>query len=212
MGYFSHFWLKIKDFNLFLFKNKINYSARKHVNIVRYKRLDWKQNRGRSFHTWCYQLVLDILNQDSWFELVWTIGCLRATAELRVEWRADQVRASFSEVWSPQQLCIAHSVQREATHHVGNIKYNIIKSLNENLPIFFNMIQIHFATRAGCLWLPSWGSRRWTKGETGVVGTRKGKHDRILKQYLWLSTITESEMQKAVNAVNVFVLFFARLC
>ena len=77
--------------------------------------------------------------------------CLRATAELRVEWRADQVRASFSEVWSPQQLCIAHSVQREATHHVGNIKYNIIQSLNENLPFFFNLIQIHFATRAGCL-------------------------------------------------------------
>ena len=60
---------------------------------------------------------------------------LIATAELRVEWRVDQVRASFSEVWSPQQLCIAHSVQRGATHHkephVGNIKSNIIQSLDK---------------------------------------------------------------------------------
>ena len=113
----------------FLFKNKINYSARKHVNIVRYKRLDWKQNRGRSLFWISWIRILDPSSSERDF-------CLRATAELRVEWRADQVRASFSEVWSPQQLCIAHSVQRGATHHVGNIKSNIIQSLNENLPFF----------------------------------------------------------------------------
>ena len=146
--------------------------------------------------------------------------CLIAPAELRVEWRVDQVRASFSEVWSPQQLCIAHSVQRGATHHVGNIKYNIIQSLNENLPFFliwYKFILQHFTQKgvggqgpvASDLPHEAAGDGQ---GETGAVGTGKGKQDWILKQYWWLLTIIESEMQKAVNALNVFVLFFARLC
>ena len=114
------------------------------MKSTRYSKIQeaWKQNRGRSFHTWCYQLVLIRARLNDW--------CLIATAELRVEWRADQVRASFSEVWSPQQLCIAHSVQRGATHHVGNIKSNIIQSLNENLPFFliwYKFILQHFTQK-----------------------------------------------------------------